>query len=138
MQLSIPNLPPMKVRDGSTIKMTAAEVSNMAHNSIVEIEQQRREAEDQTLKLVMMERCEHRIPVLGWKYASHKKWPNEKLARQYSPELRATRGIGWGDEATCKTLKLAADWLIKNRPLEEQVMNITMEDFSALAPLKGF
>ncbi len=125
---------PVLANGGTYIKVKARDVVSMAHSAIAEIESKRAVTVRETLKECMEEECVHRIPLLDIPYYRHKRYPNTDIALQYAPEIQHAKVGGWGDMMVCKGLKEMALWVMHESgyPEEDQVLNLSLNDFRAL------
>ena len=130
----MPAIMPVLTNGGTYITVKAHDVLSMAHAAIADIGNRRQEAVRETLKECMEEECVHRIPLLGIPIFRHKRYSSVELAMRFAPEIQYAEHIGWGDLAVCEKLKDMAAWLIHDSgyPAEQQVINLSLNDFYAL------
>lgn len=119
----------MHVADLSYIVLSAREVHRLAMQSIVEIDNTRRQYVNKALKRVEDEMCVHFFGLYR-----HKRYPTRDSALEYAPEVQAAKRYASGDRMTCELLAKAALHLMNdNNLLEEQkVLHISLNDFRAL------
>lgn len=130
----MPAIMPVLANGGTYIQVKAHDVLSMAHAAIADIDNRRQVAVREALKECMDEECVHHIPLLGIPIFRHKRYPSTESAMRFAPEVHHAKYIGWGDLATCEHLKSLATWLIHDSgyPAEQQVINLSLNDFCAL------
>ena len=125
---------PVITNGTSTVTIPARQLATMAKTSMLSIEAGRESAVRKLLKECMEEECVYRIPILGIPYHRHKRYPNTDIAMRFAPEIQHAQANGWGDYRTCEQLLKLAEWMVQESgfPEEQQVANVTLNDFSAL------
>ena len=111
----------------STLRLPASEVVRLAIETKANIERSRTEAIRDMINVM----SNMRVPRFGGLFSSLR-YPSREVAEQ-SPAVQLARQSGYGDYETCELMQKAAQWLIDNVAPEHQFLNVTIEDFRALA-----